>query len=210
MANESTRQAFPRILHTVGSQHSVVAGWVSLALLTGLLVFSLGVNLEGNNLTMNLPVALELNAPVHGSSASIQTDARIEKLRGNLRLPVRNGAFFSGSMFLIVLLFGFLLWVLTQLRHIFRSLSRGLLFIPENARRIRWVGLTVIFGELVRAALVYFWSYYTSLHFTANGLRFVASIDLSVITIIGGLAILVIAEVFREATRLHEDQSLTI
>ena len=183
---------------------------VSLALLTGLLVFSFCVNLEGNNLTMNLPVALELNAPVHGSSASIQTDARIEKLRGNLRFPVRNGAFFSSSMFLILLLVGCLLWLLTQLRHIFRSLSRGLLFIPENARRIRWVGFTVILGELARAALIYFWSYYTSLHFTANGLRFVASTDFNGITIVGGFAILVIAEVFREGTRLHEDQSLTI
>ena len=183
---------------------------VSLASLTGLLVFSFCVNLEGNNLTMNLPVALELNAPVHGSSASMETDARIEKLRGSLRFPVRRGAFFSGSMFLVVLLCGSLLWVLTQLRHIFRSLSRGLVFIPENARRIRWVGFTVIFGELARAALVYFWSYYTSLHFTANGLRFVASTDFNGITIVGGFAILVIAEVFREGTRLHEDQSLTI
>jgi hypothetical protein len=183
---------------------------VSLALLTGLLVFSFFVKLEGNNLSMDLPVALELSAPVHGGGASFQTDARIEKLRGNLRFPVRNGAFFSGSMFLVVLLFGFLLGVLTQLRRIFRSLSRGLLFIPENARRIRWVGFTVIFGELARAALVYFWSYYTSLHFTANGVRFVASADFNGITIIGGLAILVIAEVFREGTRLHEDHSLTI
>ena len=182
---------------------------VSLAFLAGLLVVSFCVKLEGNNLTMNLPVALELNAPVHGS-ASIETDARIEKLRGSLRFPVRNGAFFSGSMFLIVLLFGPLLWVLTQLRHIFRSLSRGLLFIPENARRIRWVGFMVIFGELARAGLVYFWSYYTSLHFTMNGLRFVASTDFNGITIVGGFAILVIAEVFREGTRLYEDQSLTI
>lgn len=182
----------------------------SLALLVGLLVFSFCVNLEGDNLTMSLPVALELNAPVQGSSASMQPDARIEKLRGSLRFPVRNGAFFFGSMLVIVVFLGCLLWVLTQLRHIFRSLSRGLLFIPENARRIRWVGFTVIFGELARAALVYFWSYYTSLHFTANGLRFVASTDFNGITIISGFAILVIAEVFREGTRLHEDQSLTI
>src|SRR5688572_22810005 len=94
----------------------LAAAWwlvvVSLALLTGLLVFSFCFNLEGNNLTMNLPVALELNAPVHGSSAFMETDGRIEKLRGNLRFPVRNGAFFSGSMFLIVLLLGLLLWVL--------------------------------------------------------------------------------------------------
>lgn len=183
---------------------------VSLALLTGLLVFSFGVNLEGNNLTMDLPVALELNAPVHGGTASVETDARIEKLRGNLRFPVRNGAFFTGSLCLILLLFAVLLWGLTQLRHLFRSLSRGLLFIPENARRIRWLGFAVIFGETARAALVYFWSYYTSQHFTANGLRFVASTDVSGITIISGFAILVIAEVFREGTRLDEDQSLTI
>jgi hypothetical protein len=183
---------------------------VSLALLTGLLVLSFFVNLDGNNVTMDLPVALELNAPVLSSSASIQSDAQIEKLRGNLRFPVRNGSFFTGSMLLIVLLVGLLLWTLTQLRHIFRSLSRGLLFIPENARRIRWVGFTVIFGELARAALVYFWSYYTSLHFTANGMRFVASTDFNAITIVGGFAILVIAEVFREGTRLDEDQTLTI
>jgi len=183
---------------------------VSLVLLTALLALSFCVKLEGDNLTMNLPVALELNAPLHGSSASMETDARIEQLRGNLRFPVRYGAFFSGSTFLVLLLFGSLLWALTQLRHIFRSLSRGLVFIPENARRIRWVGFTVIFGELARAALVYFWSYYTSLHFTANGLRFVASTDFNGITIVGGFAILVIAEVFREGTRLHEDQSLTI
>lgn len=183
---------------------------VSLVLLSGLLVFSFCVKLEGSHLTMNLPVAMELNGPVHGPDTSVETDARIEKLRGNLRFPVRSGAFFSGSMLLVVLLAGSLLWVLTQLRHIFRSLSRGLFFIPENARRIRWVGFTVIFGELARAALIYFWSYYTSLNFTANGLHFVASTDFNMITIVSGFTILVIAEVFREGTRLHEDQSLTI
>jgi hypothetical protein len=183
---------------------------VSVGALTALLVFSFFVNLESKNLTMNLPVALELKTPVHGGGASTQADARIEKLRGNLRFPVQQGGFFYGSMFLVVLLLACLLWVLTQLRDIFRSLSRGLLFLPENARRIRWVGFTVIFGELARAAVVYFWSDYTSRHFTANGARFFASTDFNGITIVAGLAILVIAEVFREGTRLHEDQSLTI
>jgi Protein of unknown function (DUF2975) len=68
----------------------------------------------------------------------------------------------------------------------------------------------VIFGEFGRAAIVYFWSYYTSLHFKVDGLRFAASVDMNPITIVGGLAILVIAEVFREGARLQEDQSLTI
>lgn len=197
-----------------GIRRVLDAAWwlavITLALLTSLLIFSLFAKLDGANLTMDLPVALELNAPVRDSTTSVDADGRLEKLRGNLRFPVQNGAFFSGSVFLVVLLFAALLCVVNQLRHIFRALSRGLLFIPENAQRIRWVGFAVIFGELARAALVYFSSYYTSLHFTANGLRFVASTDFNLITIVGGFAILVIAEVFREGTRLHEDQSLTI
>jgi hypothetical protein len=59
-------------------------------------------------------------------------------------------------------------------------------------------------------AIVYFWSYYASLHFTADRLRFAASLDLNPFTIVSGLAILVNAQVFEEGARLEEDQSLTI
>jgi hypothetical protein len=173
-----------------------------------LLACSTFVELRGENLTMSLPVAVRLDAPIHGPDG--ETSAHFEKLRGDLRLPAKKGAFFSGSVAVVVLMLGYVLWIVTQLRHVFRSLSQGLLFVPANARRIRWVGLAVIFGELGRAAIIYFWSYYTSLHFVADGLRFAASVDMNPMTIIGGLAILVIAEVFREGARLQEDQSLTI
>jgi hypothetical protein len=190
-----------------------VAWWlvvVSLGLLGGLLVCALFVNLEGDNLTLDLPIALVLNAPAQGVDGAVQTDARLEKLSGNLRFPVRKGMFLPGSVFLVGSLLGLLLWGLTQLRQVFRSLSRGRVFLPENARRIRWVGFTVLCGEVARTAVVYLWSYYTSQHFTANGLRFTATIDFSGMTILSGLAILVIAEVFREGARLQEEQSLTI
>jgi hypothetical protein len=113
-------------------------------------------------------------------------------------------------MAVVVLLFGNLLWMVTQLRYVFRSLSEGVPFVAGNARRIRWVGWAVLFGETGRAAIVYWWSYYTSLHFTVSGMRFTASADMNPITIVSGLAILAIAEVFREGARLQEDQSLTI
>lgn len=183
-------------------------GVVSLALL--LLVFVLGliVSVEGGNLTMSLPVAVELAAPVQGQDAP--ADARFEQLHGNLRFPMQKGLFFFSNMLLILLFLVYLLWVLAQLRHVFRSLSRRLLFVPQNAQRVRWVGYAVVFGELVRVGLVYYWSHYASLHFTASGLRFVPTVDLNVMTILAGLAILVLAEVFREGARLHEDHSLTI
>ena len=188
-----------------------MAWWVvaiGLGLLVILLACSTFLELRGDNLTMSLPVAVQLDAPVHGVGG--EANAHFEKLRGNLRFPARKGAFLSGSVAVVVLMFGYLFWIVTQLRYVFRSLSQGLPFVLANARRIRWVGFAVIFGELGRAAIVYFWSYYTSLHFMADGLRFAASADMNPITLVGGLAILVIAEVFQEGAKLQEDQSLTI
>jgi len=181
---------------------------VSLGLLVILLACSFFIEVHGNNLTMSLPVAVQVDAPIQGPGG--ETNAHFEKLRGNLRFPAQKGAFLSGSVAVVVLVFGYLLWLVTQLRYVFRSLSQQLPFVAGNARRIRWVGLAVIFGEIGRATIVYFWSYYTSLHFTVSGLRFAASADVNFITIVSGLAILVIAEVFQEGARLQEEQSLTI
>ena len=181
---------------------------IGLGLLVILLACSFFLEMRGGNLMMSLPVAVQVDVPIHDAVG--ETNAHFEKLRGNLRFPAQKGAFFSASVAAVVLGFGYLLWMLTQLRHVFRSLSQRLPFVSGNARRIRWVGLAVIFGEIGRAALVYFWSYYTSLHFTASGLRLSASADMNPITIFSGLAILVIAEVFQEGARLQEDQSLTI
>lgn len=181
---------------------------IGLGLLATLLVFSVFLDLHGDNLTMSLPVAVQIDVPIRDTEG--ETSAHFEKLRGNLRFPAKQGAFLSGSMAVVVLLFANIFWIVTLLRGVFRSLSQGLPFVVANARRVRWVGLAVIFGEFARAGIVYFWSYYTSLRFMADGLRFAASVDINPITIIGGLALLVIAEVFREGAQLQEDQSLTI
>jgi len=182
---------------------------IGLALLTVLLVCSFLVDFRGENLTMSLPVALQLDTPVHSVDSS-QTDAQIEKVRGNLKFPVRKGTFLSASVSLVVVMFAFLLWVLSQLRYVFRSLSAGVPFAADNARRIRWVGIAVIAGEVARTVIVYFWSSYLSQHFTANGLNFTAMADFNVSAVLSGLVILVISEVFREGTRLQDEQSLTI
>jgi hypothetical protein len=183
------------------------AGLVALVVL---FVCSFLIDFQGDNLTMDLPVAIKFDASAHGVDSSVPNDAQLEKVRGTLKFPIRKGAFLSGSVFVIVLMLGLALWAVTQLREVFRSLTRGRPFVAENSRRIRWVGFAIIIGEFVRAILVFFWCLYTSQHFTINGVRFIASADVNGITIIAGLAILVIAEVFREGTRLQEDQSLTI
>jgi len=108
---------------------------VSLGLLVALLVCSTFVELQGGNLTMSVPVAVQLDNPIHDVSG--EPSAHFEKLRGDLRFPAKKGVFLSGSVTLVALMFGYLLWVVTQLRYVFRSLSQGSPFVLANARRIR-------------------------------------------------------------------------
>jgi hypothetical protein len=190
-----------------------VASWLAasgLVLLTLLLGISLFIDIPSDKVTIDLPVAVSLQPPLQGNASAFGADAQLEKLRGNLRFPAHDRAFVSGGALLGMALLSFVLWLMNQLRQIFRSLAEGLVFIPDNVRRIRRVGYAMIFGELARAALVLLCSYYSSLHFTVNGLHFVASADLSFITLAGGFTVLVVAEVFREGMRLSEEQSLTI
>lgn len=103
-----------------------------------------------------------------------------------------------------------ILWVLVQLRSIFRTLRAGQPFVPANATRIRRIAFAVIAGELARAVFVYAGVHYAAAHFAIEGIRFEVRPDINIIAIICGFIILVIAEVFREGTRLDEEQSLTI
>ena len=64
--------------------------------------------------------------------------------------------------------------------------------------------------EPVRAYITYSANAFAQAYFIADGIRFTTRVDLNLGTIFGGLAILVIAEVFHAGTRLDEDQSLTI
>jgi len=136
-------------------------------------------------------------------------DAQL-RVRGSLRFPTQSRAFFAGNAVLFIARLALVLWVLGQLRAVFRTLRDGRPFVPANATRIRWIGIAVIVIEFARSAIVFFENYYVLNHFSADGLRFDAWPDLSVFAIVHGLIILVIAEVFSAGTRLDEEQSLTV
>jgi hypothetical protein len=193
---------------------------LGLALTTVLLVLSPFVRgpmevdasllVVGSNMT--IPVSFSVDARTHRVRAPTLgiEDAEIRDARGSLRFPARRGAFFVGNMILLIFMFALALWVIGQLRDVFRTLRAGQPFVPDNARRIRWIGYGVIVGELARSSMVFFENYYAMTHFSADGLRFDVRPDVNVFAIICGLIILVIAEVFRAGTRLDEDQSLTV
>jgi hypothetical protein len=162
--------------------------------------------------TMTIPVSFTVDAQTHRVTAPSLgiADARIQDGRGSLRFPTRKGAFFLGNAIVLIFVFALALWVLGQLRAVFRTLQDGQPFVPANATRLQRIAMGVIAGELARSAIVFFENYYAMTHFSAVGLRFEARPALNVVAIVSGLIILVIAEVFRAGARLDEEQSLTV
>jgi hypothetical protein len=166
----------------------------------------------GGNATLSVPGSFELDSRTYNiSSASLGIEkAEVVGVRTNLKFPARRGPFLFANLTLLTVLLALALWVVTQLRHVFRTLRDGRPFVLGNAKRIQRLGIAVILGELVRSGVMYFENYYAMTHFMANGIRFVAPLDLNAAAIIHGLIILVIAEVFRMGSRLEEEQSLTV
>ena len=212
----------------VSEWYLLSAGWVGVAIVLAvtLSLLAIGSNVAvqigpdgspsvealGPNVTMAIPVSFSVDPQRHQMTAPSLgiENAEIHDVRASLRFPPWKGTFFSATVAFVICLLILALWVLGQLRAVFRTLRDGRPFVPANATRIRRIGWAVILGELARSAFVFFENYYAMTHFSADGLRFDARPDLNVFAIVNGLIILVIAEVFRAGTRLDEEQSLTV
>ena len=201
-------------------------GWYAIAIVLGITVClvlvgaNVGLHLDvdgpsveaGPAVTMSIPVTFNADAGTHRVSApSLGIDnAHLSGLRGALRFPARKGPLFWATLVIVVGSLVLILWVVAQLRALFRTLRDGRPFVPANATRVRRIAWAVIVGELARSVVVFFENYYAMTHFSAAGLTFDARPHVNVFAIVNGLIILVISEVFREGTRLEEDRSLTI
>ena len=93
--------------------------------------------------------------------------------------------------------------VVGRLRSIFQTLIVGDPFHPENARRLRVIGIALAVLELGRYVIA------TATHFAFHGLLRVDG-SLSLTAWFAVLVIVVLAEVFREGARLRGEAELTI
>jgi hypothetical protein len=182
-----------------------------LALGVCLLLLS-AFNQEPGNMQLGIPVSFDSDLQVTSiASPSARIDGvRIKDARGTLNIPIERGEFLFANVAILIALMTFGLFVFTQLRAVFRTLHAGRPFVSANVKRIRWIGVAVIVGELVWSGFVLFENRYAATHFAAAGIRFNTQPAVNFVAIIYGLIILAIGEVFREGTRLEEDQSLTV
>jgi hypothetical protein len=172
-----------------------------------------GLNLDADrNARMAIPVAVTLDAGRIPITSSLAGDGRaaLRDVRGSLAFAPPPGVVPAAALAAAIVLLAFALWVIGELRAVFRSFRHGRPFVPANVRRIRMIGWAMIVGEVVRASIVMAGSAYAMRHFSAEGLRFDVRPDVNVMAVIGGLIVLALAEVFREGVRLDEDRSLTI
>lgn len=191
-----------------------VAWWiVALAMVLTIGLAGLSAFHEMGDGEIDIPVSFSVDPralPVSSPSLGIER-AQVENARGSLKFtPPPGASFIAPVLFGLALMLAAVLFVVGQLRAVFRTLRDGRPFVPANAARIRWIAFAVIAGEIARAAIVYSANSHAMTYFSANGLRFDARPDLNFFTFVHGLIILAIAEVFRTGTSLDEDQSLTI
>ena len=106
-----------------------------------------------------------------------------------------------------------LIFIIDRLRKIFRTLTDGDPFVPENVNNLRMIAFGIGFYQI----LTYASFGVISLIFTLlgrpveGGSRVVlGQVELNLGVWFAVLALLVLAEVFREGTRLREEQKLTI
>lgn len=161
---------------------------------------------------LSLPVAFAIDADTHRLAAPAMgvDHAELWSTQGQLVFSPHSSAAVAGWTIVLIGTLALVLWVIGQLRGIFFTLRRGTPFVPANTARIRRIGWAFIIGELGRLAFTFAASRYAMSTFTADGLRLGHRLDFDVFAIFSGLVILVLAEVFREATRIAEEQSLTV
>jgi hypothetical protein len=104
------------------------------------------------------------------------------------------------------------LYVLLQLRALFASLVSGMNFAPENSGRIKKIGVVIILWTLVNPILQYFGGQVILNEYSLSvpGIQLNPAFDISGMAIFIGVAMIILSGVLNEATRIHDDQQLTI
>ena len=128
-----------------GRAHYV--GWyvvaISLVLMLGLAVIPLFTDLSDTE--MSIPVSFRVDTgallPIAPASGIAKADLPDVEGSGTLRFPPPSGTFLATTALLAAMAMAVGLWVLTQLRAVFRTLRDGRPFVPANAARIRWIAV---------------------------------------------------------------------
>ncbi len=104
---------------------------------------------------------------------------------------------------------GVLLYGLSQLKGIMHNLMRENPFVAENENRLRIIAILVMLATPFLYGYQWLSYYFFTTHVDTQNLQAVTP-TFDIIYIILGLVILILAEIFSQATKIHEEQKLTV
>jgi hypothetical protein len=96
------------------------------------------------------------------------------------------------------------------LRQIFRSLAQNNPFVVFNAQRLRIIAFLIMFSAVTSFAHDALVNWFLQQNFMLDGSNIRAHLVIDVKTIMAGLIVLIIAEIFRIGAQLKEEQDLTV
>lgn len=97
-----------------------------------------------------------------------------------------------------------------QLRCVFDSLARRAAFEAANGRRLRMIALAIILGQVARGLLAFAVSRGVEQEMLAPGILLRPDWGVDPFSVLFGLILLVLAEVFRLGAQMKEEQDLTV
>lgn len=156
-------------------------------------------------LTQSRPVAVTTVASAKLTAAELKLDA------GQLTFNHQSSKQIIGFNLLSMwVAFAISLSITYLLRQIFRSLTQSNPFVVHNAQRLRIIAFLIMFSAVTSFAhdAVVNWFLQQNFLLHNSGIRAHLVIDLK--TLMAGLIVLVIAEIFRIGARLQEEQDLTV
>lgn len=188
--------------------------WYVAVVSAGLWVVAVIMAALGNpaNIRIDVPLSFRLDAAAHEISSEtlelegsgfIETKGTLGVRTGSRRLLFGYVAL-GGSWIALVLV------VLYQSRALLRTLAAGKPFARANAGRVAFIGYLIIGIEVFRWAVQQLMSSIAKANIIVTGLTIESTFRPNLGILFVGGVVLLIAEVFRQASAMYEEQSLTV
>jgi hypothetical protein len=107
-------------------------------------------------------------------------------------------------------MFGVMIWVLFLLRQIVRSVGRGHPFDPENGKRLRWIGVSILAVTLFDFFHDILLNIFITPRLSFDTILPQSSVSFNVEDLLSAMVIIVIGEAFRIGAEMKKDQDLMI
>jgi hypothetical protein len=191
----------------------VLAGWT--------LISPLVMAGSGRAVDLSVPVAVgsgsllpveHLRTPDETADAGTPalTRPRLVKTRGELRFDASSWGLQAATNLGMLVGIALVLYVIFLVRGVVATVITGNPFVPENARRIRLIGMIVIAAGIVGPFAEYVAARAVLARITIEGITLSPPAPFRTDPILAGLLVWVLAAVFERGAALEKEQSLTV